>query len=181
MSQLFFKISKTALGILISLLFVSNGAIEVSSDIVVNNPGTYSLTVGGDLNRDITGVVTFESSVETKKNSTSFSTLKLNFKKDYNEHQALGFLISKEGTNEGVDAGVYEITKDIDGFLNRFDGVFGFANIDRENEEPFFAETGRIRIYRNYENVVVGTITVMFKNSNQRKITLEGDFTAIKI
>lgn len=177
-STKFFKIST----VLLLPLFLFSG-IKVDnkvywpSDVLLT--GEYDLQSTGNLNKNLTGNITFETSIEKTSSGTSFSTLKLKLDDDKsNTEHMMQFLISKENSSNEIALGTYIITKDTDGFLNYFDGVFGFANIEALGEFPLFAQNGEIKIRYLDAKTVRGYMRIDLRNANGKSIHLEGGFMA---
>jgi hypothetical protein len=117
--------------------------------------------------------------VETAADGTQVSTLRLTLQNSKNvTAHTLNFLISRENESRQLSTGTYKISKNIDGFLNHFDGVFGFANIGILGELPFFAEQGKITVFETGKDNMRGTIDISLKNANGNQLTLRGNFLA---
>lgn len=174
----FFKISTVLLLplFLFSGIKVDNEVYSPSNVLLI---GEYDLQSTGNLNKNFTGDITFETSIEKTSSGTSFSTLKLKLDdgKSNAEHM-MQFLISKENSSNKMALGTYKVTKDDDGFLNYFDGVFGFANIKALGELPLFAQNGEIKIRYIDAKTVRGYMRIDLHNANGKSIHLEGGFMA---
>jgi len=81
-------------------------------------------------------------------------------------------LISKQNQSISIKKGKYGVAEDIEGFLNDFDGVFGFANVGSIGEEPFFAKKGSVVITQLTELGLRGNINITFKCNNELKFSL---------
>ncbi|QLG45149.1 hypothetical protein [Costertonia aggregata] len=181
MPQFFVKISKISFWVLVPLLFFSNGTLNTPVDPIDLENGSYVFTTTGDFDKKLKGDINFESKIEIDSDGTPFSTLQFNLQNKATAHgHAFGFLVSKAGTNEGITKGTYKVAKNIDGFLNCFDGVFGFADIAGLGETPFFARNGKITISHFNDKVISGFITITLQNTNGKNITVKGNFTAVE-
>ncbi|PCJ92842.1 MAG: hypothetical protein COA50_15020 [Flavobacteriaceae bacterium] len=142
--------------------------------------GNYSISTTGDIQKKFKGVIYFETVDVTSSKGIRYNTLKLGLK-NHKNHQmhSMQFLISKK-TEKGqqIKTGTYKVANNIDGFINCFDGVFGFANIRSSGELPFFANSGKIKIEYISQDVLKGTIEVAMNNSERKRINIQGNFTA---
>lgn len=144
--------------------------------------GKYHLQSGSNYNNNFMGDIIFETAIKKTSSGKSFSILKLELKGDkYTTDHTMRFLISKENQTNKIRQGTYKVNKDIDGFLNYFDGVFGFANIKSMGELPLFAENGKIIISYVDDEVVEGIIQIDLYNKNKKSIHIEGAFIAKQI
>lgn len=178
LSMKFFKISTVLLLplFLFSGIKVDNRGYLPSNVLLI---GEYDLQSTGNLNKNLTGDVTFETAIEKTNSGTSFSTLRLKLDdgKSNAEHM-MQFLISKENSSIEIALGTYKVTKDEDGFLNYFDGVFGFANIKALGEFPLFSQKGEIEIKYIDTQTVRGYMQIDLRNAIGKSIHLEGGFMA---
>jgi hypothetical protein len=161
----------------IPLLLLSSGS-KPTADYSALKSGSCQLNVSGKYNLNIEGVATFHSSVHEDELGNRRNKLMLNFVPNDNvEVQTIEFVIAQ---NEML-TGFYRI-KTLNGLINGFDGVYGFADIDGSNELPFFIKTGGVRIHKNYEDAIDGSLEVQFKNANGESLNIKGSFSAdIKI
>ncbi|MEK6152680.1 hypothetical protein WIW50_05450 [Flavobacteriaceae bacterium 3-367] len=177
------RIANIGLWVAILTLFTSYTTHEDASAMLGDSPiaGNYSIRATGDFNVELTGGVAFEIAQETASDGTPFATLKLNLKgNDGESHHDLGFLISQQNQSEPITAGTYRVPGSIDGFLNYFDGVFGFANVKKWGELPFFAQRGKISIRSIEADYLQGSMEIRLQNANGKTINLTGNFTAIR-
>lgn len=167
---------------LITLLFIVSGGVERAEDNEnILFEGRYVLKTSGDFNKDLKGYINFETAREKSANGRDFSTLKLSLKnEDKSPNHSIEFLISKQNKEEQIAEGSYAIARDIDGFLNYFDGVFGFANITDLGETPLFARKGKITIDHLDNNSISGVLGVNLQSTGGKKIYVTGSFVATK-
>lgn len=179
MFNLLKRIFISTLWMIVLVLFTSGKSKSALVGSVLGN-GNYSINTTGDIQRDFEGVIDFETVVVISSKGIKYSTLKLNLKNHENQQvHSMQFLISKENMGEQqITTGAYKVANDIDGFINCFDGVFGFANIRSFGELPFFANSGKIRIEYINQDVLKGTIVVAMNNAKNKKINIQGNFTA---
>lgn len=173
--------AKLGLWIFVPTLFISGTKLnnELYSKTLVKED--YTMQITGNVNHDLSGVIDFETAVETTSKGILFSTLKL--KLDNNEQvlpHSIEFLISREITAELLPVGTYKVSKEREGFLNYFDGVFGFANINALGELPLFAESGEIEIHYLDKTTVKGKLNIQMSNTIGRSVRIKGDFTSTK-
>ncbi len=163
---------------IVPLFFISSGTWDSYNKD--NEAATIdTLRISGDFNMALKGEVYFETALETASDGTPFSTLKLNLK-NHKESHSLGFFISKQNHSKQITMGTYKVLEHIDGFLNYFDGVFGFAHIKELGELPFFAHKGKITIFHVGKDSLRGQLAVVLENPNGQRIDVTGNFTALK-
>ena len=92
----------------------------------------------------------------------------------------MDFLISKKNASHKISPGTYKVTNDSDGFLNYFEGIFGYANINESGEMPFFTNEGEIKIKYIDSKTVHGFLKLYLDNANNESIHIEGNFIAKK-
>lgn len=173
------KILKIFFGAVALMLITS---LRPKDEVVpANFFGEYILYATGDYDIKLNGKVVFEQTIETSVNGTTFSTLKLDLKNEKNGLHHIGFLISKENKSKPLNFRTYKVSKQIDGFINHFDGVFGFANINTIGKTPFFASSGKITIKQIDDRKATGYLEVTMYNSNHEKINVKGSFIANKL
>ncbi len=171
---------KLVLWTAVSLLFVSHNVSYKDEVDYIDLDGTYALRTAGAHDLELNGRINFESALEVTANGSYFATLKLNLESSSKDRRhSMGFLISKQDRAKPIGAGTYRISRDIDGFLNRFDGVFGFANIEADGELPYFATRGKVGILRLTKNKLRGSIDIELENANGKQLIIRGDFTAV--
>jgi len=174
------KSLKISFWILVPLLFISNVKVEPLT-IPNNFEGNYSFKASGAIEQSLQGKVSFKAHTGTSNKGTSFSSLSLTF---VNEEQGLEheleFIISEQNETESLATGKYEIKDNIEGFLNNFDGVFGYANIDIIGEQPFFTTKGKVVITRIGKVDLKGYVDVTLRSNVGKELMIKGDFHAIK-
>ncbi len=175
------KSLKISFWILLPLLFISG--TKGNQDIYVSNyfEGNYELQATGALEQQLCGIVYFENIFKTNNQGIPFSTLSLKFIDNVSSDQhMMELLITKQNQSSPIKKGKYGVAEDIEGFLNDFDGVFGFANVRSIGEEPFFTRKGKVVITQITELGLRGNINVTFKCNKGTKIFINGSFSATK-
>lgn len=175
MSNLFLKISKIIVLGLLPLFLISSKSKEINVP-QLNLNDTYHPNISENIVNELNGIIEFEAYLEKANTGEVTSILKLNFvnEKDRPPYR-VELLISKENKSEGIVVGNY-VVGPIDGFLNRFDGVFGVINMESLGEKPFFTEKGNIRIITLNNNNLKGKINMQFTNEDGKTIELYGEF-----
>ncbi len=182
MSQFFIKTTKVGLLALLPLFLISNYQV----DVPLGNPdvleGKYTLHSTGVVNTVLKGKVEFETSIKEANNGTPLSTLVLKLENSEDAHQhAMEFLISKQDMAQGLSVGTYKVAKDIEGFMDSFDGIFGYANFKAFGELPFFAKEGTITISGLHDNFLQGFLDIAMYDPDGKEITISGSFMARRL
>ncbi len=181
MYQYILKSLKISFWILLPLLFISGTKGDQGFYMSNYFVGSHELQVTGALDQQLCGVVYFENTLETNNQGIPFSTLTLKFTNNESSDQhSMELLITKQNQSSPIKKGKYGVAEDIEGFLNDFDGVFGFANVRSIGEEPFFAKKGKVVITQITELGLRGNINVTFKCNKGTKIFINGSFSAAK-
>ena len=96
MSKFVTTIANLGLWVLVPTLFISGAKLD-SEPFDTLAEGEYIMEVSGNLNENLSGVIKFETAVETTSRGKSFSTLKLKFdNKNEPLPHSVEFLISVE-------------------------------------------------------------------------------------
>ena len=141
--------------------------------------GSCQFNVTGKYNLKIEGVANFHNNVEEDEWGNSRNKLLLNFVPNCNaDVQTIEFVIASNKIDQNeLLTGYYRI-KTLNGLINGFDGVYGFADINGPNELPFFIKTGGIRILKNHEDAINGSLEVQFENAYGESLNIKGSFSA---
>jgi len=160
-------------------LFLLTGSGK--ADVVESNldNGTYHFSISGTLNSEIDGRATFQNRIEVDGFGEKVHKLFLNFGSDESKviHTIEFIIASRKGLQRGVSKGVYKI-KNLDRLINKFNGVYGIADLGGFSELPFFIKTGEINILESYSDEVDGSLEVQFINANGETLNIEGFFNA---
>ena len=175
-----YKSIKICFLILLPLFLISNS----KADLGINgrNPykGGYELNITGALEQQFFGFVHYESSQESTSRGRLFSTLSLKFDNTaLNNQHNIEFLITKQNQSQIISLGKYEVVEDIEGLLDGFDGVFGYANIKALGEEPFFTKKGNVIITEFSDNGIQGYVDVTLYREKGKTIYINGRFNAV--
>ena len=180
MRQTFLRIGRMLFWTVMPMLFVSHNPIEERTIIQSISNAGYRLMATGDLQEELKGDFNFETNVKIANDGTKFSTLVLRLENDRMDH-AVEFLISKKDRDANEFRGTYEVSENINGFLNPFEGVFGYADIEELGELPFFAANGEVNIEEIDGALLTGTLSVTLKNATGAMINLKGSFASQKL
>ncbi|WP_425235325.1 hypothetical protein [Ulvibacterium sp.] len=124
------------------LFLISNYRLEVP----LGNPdelgNKYILEATGAVNTVFEGKVRFETLIEEENNGIPTPTLVLKLENVEEGHQqAVEFLISQQDCPNELPVGTYKVAKNIDGFMDSFDGIFGYANLKALGVTSLFYQT----------------------------------------
>lgn len=181
MSRFFLKLTKISLWVLVPIIFISGTKFNGSNTGKDFFSGEYIFQTSGILNQNLMGIVNFETITEVKANGERYSILKLSLNNlDQSEKHTMQFLISKPDSFGQISRGTYDINKSQNSFIDNFDGVFGFADIEILGELPYFAKSGEIQISGIDEASLRGTLKLKLKNADNNFFDINGDFVAIK-
>lgn len=157
------KISKFVfLGIMPLLLISSSGNkmdLVLNQDISENLIPTYI-----DFEMDMGEI---DSVVKYKKLTLLFS--------DEENHGTIELVVSAKNGNTDFSEGDFIVQK-IDGFLNGFEGVFGYFTHKDFGEKPFFANSGFVKISRLDNNHIQGQMDITLVNDYGRTIRISDTF-----
>ena len=173
------KSLKISFWILLPLLFISS--TKGGQGFYVSNyiEGSYELRATGAIEQQLCGVVYFENTLESNNLGIQCSTLSLKFNSNGSSDQhSMELLITKQYQSRPIKKGKYKVSEDIEGFLNDFDGVFGFANVRSLGEEPFFAKKGKVVITKITALGLRGYMDVTLKCKKGNRIFINGSFNA---
>ena len=163
----------------ITSLCISYVLPEKLMDEISLEDGAYELTSSGELSLNLSGFAYLNTDDVISEDGSLYTTVKLELE---NEEEAdkhfLDIYITDSGINQPFVKRTYAISENIDGFINDFQGVFGFANIDRLGELPFFTKEGYISIFHSDHHRMAGNLKLTLMNTIGQTIELEGDFIA---
>ncbi|WP_419213380.1 hypothetical protein ACNR9Q_04310 [Maribacter sp. X9] len=136
--------------------------------------GTYECEASGAINGKVNGFAFFKIVKQHHDSGQISQRLELSFK---TEEIGKNALIQFELTNKPDSKGVYKI-KNLERLFHGLEGVYGYADLGKQNELPFFASRGSITILENGSDILVGNLEVGFKNANNETLNLKGFFNA---
>lgn len=150
---------------------------------VTNNKlddGTCSFSIIGSTNFHIDGFASFKRITEPDNFGNIADKLVLSFSDcDTNKMHNLEIVIASTNTDDvGVSVGKHKI-KNIHCLINRFSGVYGFADLSEVGELPFFVKSGDVIIKESISNKVDGNLEVQLENANGESLNVKGSFNAL--
>lgn len=174
--------NRLKLGLLVVLPFLLHSFI--SNGLSANSPnveaGTCQLTSKGVLNTELLGKATFIQDEVISEDGHLLATLRLDFMTGKDPMESpIQFLISVDADKETITAGTYKISRYISGFIDNFDGVFGYANLSMLGETPFFSRKGQVVITEKSADAIAGTLDVILEDVQGKALHLQGDFSAL--
>jgi len=181
MPHIVIKSLKLGLWVILALIFTSSSSIEEKPDKKMLAAGSYVPNIAGERQLKLEGIINFETTKKCSPKGKEYTILKLTL----NDNQevpghSLEFFLSKQYQSMKIGHGRHKISENIEGFLNYFDGVFAFANMNQFGELPFFAKNGSITIDNIDDRIIKGSINVVFENPNDEIVGLNGEFIAIR-
>lgn len=180
MPHIVFKTVKFTLWGMLLLFVSSHGTPDYPHIRFLPDAGTYELQANGEEDINLLGSVSFERIQEKKENGHTYSVVKLHLAGDERKSpHTLGFFIARDGENLPLDRGTYRFKKDIEGFLEHFEGAFGFASINAYGEKPFFAREGKLTIGHVGKESMSGSLAISMVNADGETLHLGGDFNAL--
>ena len=157
--------------------FISDGLSNNSPDI---EAGTCHLKSRGVLNTELQGKATFIQDEVISDNGHLLATLRLDFRTGQGASESpIQFLISVDTDKKSISTGTYNISRYISGFIDNFDGVFGYANLSMLGETPFFTRKGQLVITDKSADAVAGTLDVVLEDVQGKALHLQGAFSAL--
>jgi len=181
MPHLLIKSLKVGLLVILPLILTSITSNEENSNEMVFSEGSYMLNVRGKCDLKLEGIINFETVIKRSSQGKEYNTLKLNLTDGQKSPgHSLGFVLSKHNNSSKDLKGRHKITRNIEGFLNYFDGTFGFANINQLGETPFYKKNGVITIDNIDKEIIKGNMNVVFENLNKNNIEISGHFIAFR-
>jgi len=163
---------------IIPLLLIGSGANTDSAYTKLEN-GVYQFKFSGLVNYSCTGMASFQNKVKKDVLGNNIISLELSFKSRCNSDlELIEFIISPKsiGAN-GISAGIYKI-KNLEQLINRFNGIYGFADLRSLNELPFFVKNGSITVNEIKADRVVGSLKIRFENADEESLYIQGSFNA---
>ncbi|MCE2613782.1 hypothetical protein LVD13_12435 [Flavobacteriaceae bacterium D16] len=172
---------KSVLWIILPLILFSFISNRIADSPVSVNDGTYVLTASSGTQKEITGTVAFREREVVSKNGHLLNVLQISFN-NANLEQGLNmeFLISVRSDNEAITEGKYYVNRYISGFVSEFNGVFGYANLHSQGEEPYFSKTGHLQLSSKSDKVIKGNMDVSLQDVDGKKLQLQGSFSALR-
>lgn len=175
MPELFVKTFKIGFLGLLPIWFVA----PEPARMLEQEAGRYELRASGTLQIMLKGNISFVQEFEESREGKPYTTLTLDLQPDPAQPlHSLGIIISESNGRMPLQQGNYKVGQKIDGFLNCFEGVFGYANISPLGELPFFAESGVVSLHSVDSRGLKGSLEMNLRNSAGERIALSGSFSA---
>ena len=144
----------------------------------VSENSSYHIHTDEELCLVLNGKSSFKNEVKLRKDGLQYS-LRLQFSGMDGDH-LFGFLVSEKNNANKITQGSYSISEKVNSFLNDFEGVFGYANMDVLGEYPLFAKEGTLTIWKVDSHRICGTVSVVFESNEGKKIRLKGNFISLR-
>ncbi|PIB28594.1 hypothetical protein [Maribacter sp. 4G9] len=116
----------------------------------------------------------FGLAVEESDAGTLFNKWTLVFS-DEEDQSKVELVMRVKNTGSELNEGAFEVHK-VDGFLNGFEGIFGYFTHKDFGEKPFFADSGIVRIFRLDHKRIEGFMDVTLVNDYGRTIRISDSF-----
>lgn len=175
------KSFKIGFWFLIPLFFITNSDLEPIAK-AKKTQDVLAMRANGAFQELLDGRVTFETSKGIADEGTPYASISLKFEsEEQNQEQLMGFYIKKQDNSKEFTIGEYELSKHIKGFLNNFDGVFGYADIESLGDKPLFAKKGKLVITQIDADNIRGYLNVRFNDNdnNGNALFVKGNFHAV--
>lgn len=178
MNHYMLKSMKIAFWFLMPFLFISNSDIDPNMASSVKLEG-FTHYANEPFEQLLKGTATFEANVGTTDQGTAYSSISLRFGDEGKEQEhIMGFLIKKMNSQKRLAIGEYVLSGHINGLLNNFDGVFGYADTKSMDREPLFMKKGKLVITQIDEFNINGYLDVVFMDNSNGELFVKGEFQA---
>ncbi|MEE9363970.1 MAG: hypothetical protein V3U92_15320 [Cellulophaga sp.] len=174
-SLLHFFTRKVGVFIAVPLLFISNGKVPDFTEEKNSLFYTYTLN-DKKIKSKIEGDFIYEMTTEKSNKGELFSVVRLKMKNRQKSNAE--FVISKPIKANKNSLGTYLVINSDEGFLNSFNGVFGYVNFTEFEKEFFFTKKGGMTIAKTTNNNMFGKIKLTLKNNKGTVLQMAGDFIA---
>ena len=162
-------------------MFVSShGSASDLTGTDIPEAGFYTITTNAPETGELQGQVVFEKVLQQwSDGAQTLWKLHLSNTASDSPHY-MGLFIAADDAGGQLQGGTYDINGNIEGFLQEFDGVFGFASINALGEQPFFAKKGKLTISRMGDGFLRGSLQITLKNYSGNSLAIRGHFNASK-
>ncbi len=175
------KPMKTAFWFFMPFLFISNPDMDLNVPSNGNPQGFVQYT-NEPFEELLEGNATFEVKTGATDQGATYSSISLRFDDEgKGQEHMMGFLIKKTDSQEQLAIGEYRLSGHINGFLDNFDGVFGYADAKSLKGGPLFMEKGKLVITRMDEFNIYGYLDVVFMDNSNGELFVKGDFRAVSL
>jgi hypothetical protein len=159
-------------GILPLLLF-ANGPKDYLERSKLDD-GTYQNKVSGKINQNIQGTTKFQSVCQDE----FVNGLELSLKPNSSSGKCIiALTLSRKSVNGIVSTGNYKI-KNAESLFHSFEGVYGIADLGKQDKLPFFTNKGIQPILESGGNGLMGSLEIKFKNTHEVTFFTKGFFDA---
>lgn len=141
--------------------------------------GIYQLTTESDgQTQALQGDVYFEVA-DRHKGKAGPTVFKLHFLDPNNvKGHGFGFMIPLSSEGVTLTKEQYRVPESEIGFLDRYESVFGYADVAEDGGELFFTESGSISIQNASDREVTGDVDLILKDNGGHSMHLKGRFNA---
>lgn len=172
---------KSGLWILLPLILLSFISSTIADNPLPVDEGRYVLSADALSPRELEGDVTFAEQEVVSSTGHLLNVLKIQFQESENDQGFnMEFMISLRSDSEPIGEGKYYLNRYISGFVSEFNGVFGYADLNEQGEEPYFSKSGHLRITNRSDHQVQGTMEVTLVDVDGNKLQLGGSFKALR-
>lgn len=98
-----------------------------------------------------------------------------------NSRHDLGFIIPLTQQQIIKQDDVFTVASEIDGFINKFESVFGYANFEDKKASLYFTDNGSIKIMKITDAGINGQMNMVLKDSRGKSLELRGNFNALPL
>ena len=107
---------------------------------------------------------------------------KLHFLSDgQNAGRGFGFVIPLQGNSRKIDRENYKVTSQKNYLADKFESVFGYADLVDGKGPLYFTESGSISISHASEHEVAGEMDLLLRDTNGNSMLLKGRFDALPL
>ncbi|RRQ49867.1 hypothetical protein DZC72_04585 [Maribacter algicola] len=143
--------------------------------LISNSDDKIDFIIGQPTNENLLpSQLDFGLAVEESDAGTLFNKWTLVFS-DVEDKSKIELVMRGKNTGSDLNQGAFEVHK-VEGFLNGFEGIFGYFIHKDFGEKPFFADSGIVRIFRLDNNRIEGYMDVTLVNDYGRTIRISDSF-----
>ena len=168
--------------LLVFITYLSTSYITFPVDNTTDQveSGTYSLEVNGNSILNLNGTALFHAVQTTTVDGDTKYKMKLSFSDNpYHDDNSMTIYFTDPRWTGSLEKGTYYISENITGFMDNFEGVFGFADFKPLGELPYFARKGRIKIHSSDEDEIAGWLDLVLSNNEGELLEVSGKFAAL--
>ncbi len=166
--------------LIITFLSTSHIKFPVNTSAGEVESGTYALEVNGNNFLNLNGTALFHTVQTTSEGGDVRYKMKLSFSDNpYHDDNGMTIYFTDPNWTGSLEKGTYYISENISGFMDNFEGVFGFADFKPLGELPYFARKGRIRILESDKDEIAGWVELILSNNEGEMLEVSGNFAAL--